>query len=311
MKCNNCGTLINKKDKFCNNCGNKIVHKIDNKYLFLIIFVFLFLIASPLQKLKEEMSFKNKINTAIKKVEEKYPYLKPTKEGVYINTNTSNDEWYAYVYGEEDKAFGAEVYYLNGKYTVNFSEEMYKYRQKLIGKMNELMPYNKNLNKYVSWLPIDFEYKTKSNSIWSGGEDVAYTVVNKNIDIEKQLDIDYKIFNYAYELSKEIGINLEGFWVGYYESDQNDFMIDNNNYLLKSLDRDLPPSTFEIYMFKDFDLCKETYCVSIDKNPKKVTKIGEYHFSFKEPYDGRYYTDLNSILWSKYNFSSKAHSYLD
>ena len=40
MTCDNCGSTINKKDKFCNNCGSKIIKK--NKFLVFSIISLIF-----------------------------------------------------------------------------------------------------------------------------------------------------------------------------------------------------------------------------------------------------------------------------
>lgn len=338
MYCSKCRKQINTEDKFCNNCSNQIESTIVNQYeqnanknsdnqnpdknyinndskkkgktaaiiIGLILLVIRF--GGKFVINKEEFSdFNDKITIAIEKVNEKYPDFIANPNEVYVNAHRYEDKWYAYVFTEKDKGLGAEVYYENGTYTINFDYQLYEYRIRLIAKMNELMPEIKELNKHVSWVPRGIDYK----SIYEGTShnEISYVVIRNNIDIDRQLAIDYEIMKYSYELSKELGIELNGFWVAYYEGNSNDIKVTNKNALFTRVDRDFGVSSFEVYMIKDFVLCKkEEYCFTDEEKPEKIKKINEYIMVFEGASTNMQTKDIESVLKSKDNFINYANS---
>lgn len=251
--------------------------------------------------------FNKKIFIAIDKVKEKYPDLNIDSYDAYVNVNSLEDKWYTYLFDEKDKGLGIEVYYEKGNYIISFDYEMYEYRVKLIDKMNELMLEMKELNQHVYWVPNDMKYKTiykkKDQNI------ISYVVIKNNVDIDKQLAIDYEIMKHSYNLSKELNQELDGFNIVYYEGNKNDIDLTNNNSLFTKIDRFYGTSGFEVYMIQNFTDCKKgKYCFISNTNSKKIKKIGEYQMLFSTINTKAQTIPLEKVLNSKENFTNYAKS---
>lgn len=189
-------------------------------------------------------------NLAIEQIKNISADFQPENSDVnYVSRSKSFDKWYAYIFDQRDGGMGYEVYFEDGNYTTTYNKILHEQRIRLIGKMDQLMPWQKDLNKYVDYNPYGISSKTEtSGGIYDGR--LGYIVVQKNIEIEKQLKIDYELLKYTEGLLKEIDKDPKGIWVKYYDKNVNDFQfILNKSYIFTEQDRNV--TSFDVY-FDDF-----------------------------------------------------------
>ncbi|MCL2854973.1 MAG: hypothetical protein FWE21_05075 [Defluviitaleaceae bacterium] len=177
-----------------------------------------------------------KIDIAIAMVMKEFPGFVAAREETYVAVNMNTDEWFAYVFSKLDGGLGAEVSYRNGIYTVSFPYHYHQYRVRLISRMNELMPEMYDVNRFVGWsIPAQLRYVTISRG---RSNSVSISIIRDYIDVDRQLEIDFEILSYVYELSNELGLELAVFTVTYYEGSLCGAGPVNTRAAFRSVERD-------------------------------------------------------------------------
>lgn len=230
--------------------------------------------------------------TAIKKIQEINPSFQAKPEECFVSKSKNRDIWYAYVYSTIDKNHGYEVYYENGTYKVNFDNPIYEARISIVEKLNELRPYNKELNGYMHFAPYETYYETIQEG-GAGAGALGYCVAIGDNNIDDEMSIDYEILLFYKQLMEDLRLDFKGIAVHYYDGDCPEITIPRNNYFFGEVNR----SSYLSYLegFEYFDI------------PHMLDKIGSYRINIDD-FDNA--EDLERIFESKEEFIKYAKNNL-
>ncbi len=228
---------------------------------------------------------------AIKKIQEINPSFQANPEECFVSKSKSRDIWYAYVYSTIDKGHGYEVYCDNGIYKVNFDNTIYEARISIVEKLNELRPYNKQFNSYMSFEPHGTNYETVQQGGGAFAGILDYHVAIGDNDIDSEMAIDYEVLLFYKQLMENLGLDFKGISVSYHPGDCPEINIHRNN------------SFFD-------DVNRNSYLGFLQGNellnlPHIIDEIG-YYSIFIDDFDD--VGDLERILESKEEFIKYAKS---